>query len=351
MKEIITESEFRKRIAKKPIGGYLFFGDEDYLKHHAMKSAREAVCPDPSLAVFNDLRIDMSAASLSPDELYSRIASALSAAPMMADYKAVTIDGLFADELRPAELDAVCRGAELAEEFDFNLFIISVPAGMLDPGRLPKSPSSTLSKLAGNLTAVNFEYVGEAKLAAWAVRHFEHHGVKPYEGVTAALIGRCGKNMFTLAGEIEKLCFYALENGRNTVSAEDVSLVTCLEEVFDPYALGSAVADGNSRLALRILAVEKAQRTEPVIILAELSKTLSDMLSIKLLSSAGMPPREIAGALRMKSDYRVKLYLGKVRDLPQEKLRRAVALCAEADGALKNSSSGYGEIERLICAL
>ena len=124
MREIISDGEFRKRVSSGMSGGYLFFGDEDYLKHHALKSVRSAVCPDPGLAVFNEIRLDLSAESLSPDELYSRIESALSAAPMMADGKLVTIEGLFADELRAVELDAICRAAALVEEYDFNVFII-----------------------------------------------------------------------------------------------------------------------------------------------------------------------------------------------------------------------------------
>ena len=43
MKNIITEAAFRKMIAANPSGGYLFFGDEDYLKSYALKAARAAV--------------------------------------------------------------------------------------------------------------------------------------------------------------------------------------------------------------------------------------------------------------------------------------------------------------------
>ena len=351
MREIIGDAEFRKRFSPSKGGGYLFFGDEDYLKHHALKTVREAVCPDPGLAVFNELRLDLSASSLSPDELYSRIESALSAAPMMAESKLVVIDGLFADELRSSELDAICRAAALIDEFNFNVFVISVPAGMLDPGRLPKAPSDVLKKLGENLTPVNFEFVSESRLLSWIMRHFEHNGVKAENGVASAIVGRCGRNMFTLSGEIEKLCAYVKSHGRDTVTHGDVTDVTCLTEVFDSFALGSAIADGNSELALRILATVKAQKTEPVVVLGELSRTLSDMLSVKLMASSGMPPKDIATALKAKSDYKVKLYLGKVRDLPGEKLLRAMELCVAADIALKSSSAGYTDIEKLICTI
>ena len=350
VKEIITDSEFKKRFASRMAGGYLFFGDEDYLKQHAIKTVREAVCPDPSLSVFNEFRLDLSANSLSPDELYAKIESALSAAPMMAERKLVTVEGLFADELRSVELDAICRASALVDEFDFNVFIISVPAGMLDPGR-PKAPSEILKKLGENLVPVNFEYVSESRLAAWILRHFEHNGVRADVGVAADLVARCGRNMFTLSGEIDKLCAYVKWNKRDSVSAEDVANVTCLYESFDSFALGSAIADGNGELALRILATVKAQKTEPVAVMGELSKTLADMLTVKLMSSAGISPAEIATAIKTKSDYRVKLYLGKVRNMSVETLSRAVGMCADADLALKTSSGGYGEIEKLICAI
>ena len=63
------------------VGGFLFFGEEDYLKLHALKTARQALVTDPSLAVFNDMELDGSA----PDFSAEALASALSAAPMMAD--------------------------------------------------------------------------------------------------------------------------------------------------------------------------------------------------------------------------------------------------------------------------
>ena len=41
MKEIMTDVAFRKKIERDATGGYLFFGDEDYLKAFALKAARE----------------------------------------------------------------------------------------------------------------------------------------------------------------------------------------------------------------------------------------------------------------------------------------------------------------------
>ena len=69
MANVINDSAFRKTIEKQPTGAYLFFGEEDYLKAHALKTARSTVCPEPSFAVFNDISIDCTACSDLPTAL------------------------------------------------------------------------------------------------------------------------------------------------------------------------------------------------------------------------------------------------------------------------------------------
>lgn len=347
MKEIITDAAFRKRLERDVTGGYLFFGDEDYLKAHAMKSARAAACPDPSMAIFNDMSIDCTAT----DSFIDRLSGAIAAAPMMADTKLVTMTGLNADDLKASDLDALCSVIASIEEFDFNLLIISVPAGMLDEGYLPKRPSATLQKLCEHLTPVHFPKVDPQKLSGWIVRHLEHNGVRAEVGVPMAMIERCGGDMFTLSGEADKLAFYALANGRDTVTLSDVPLVTCPNDEFDSFALSSAVADGNSARALDVLALMKARRIEPVIVMSELSRTLGDMLAVKVLLGERKSPAEIAAALKIKSEYQVKMIINRVRDVPLGYLSAAVRSCCEADAALKLSPTGYIEIEKLVCGL
>ena len=347
MKEIITEAAFRKRMESAPTGGFLFFGDEDYLKHHALKTARAAVCPDPSLAIFNDMSVDCSVSGFSADA----IASAIAAAPMMADSKIVTVSGLCINDLKQAEIDELCDAVASIEEYDFNTLIISVPSGMIDYGYLPKRPSATLAKLCDKLTPVFFDRVPDAKLASWALRHFAHNGVKAETGVPEAVIARCGRDMFALANEIDKLSFYALAGGRDAVSRTDVELVTCAAEDFDSFAFGNAIMDGDASGALKILGIMKARKVEPVIILGELTRIFSDLLAVKLLTAAGNPPAEIGALLGKVHEYKVKLYQKSVRDVPIDKLRRTLDMCISADRALKLSPMGYVEIEKLICTV
>ena len=346
MKEIITEAAFKKRIEASPSGGFLFFGDEDYLKLHAIKYAKNKVCPDPSLAVFNDMTLDYGGSGFS----VQRLASAIAATPMMDDYKIVTLVGLNMSEMKTEELDGLYDAVASIEEFDFNLLIVSLPAGAVDTSN-PKKISfpSAIENLCETLTPVHFDSVPDSKLASWAVRHFDHNGVKVEAGVPSAMFRKCGKNMFTLVNEIDKLSFFVLAAGRGSVSLEDVELVTSQNEEFETFALGAAVTEGNAEKALRILGVMKAKKTEPVVILGELSATFADMMAIKVMTSTGKTTREMAAAMKWKSDYRAVIYQQVVSNIPMERIKRAIELCTAADLALKSSYAGYVEIEKLIC--
>ncbi|MCI6502664.1 MAG: DNA polymerase III subunit delta [Clostridia bacterium] len=350
MREILSDAEWRGRMLSgkeaNGVGGFLFFGEEDYLKLHALKTARQALVTDPSLAVFNDMELDGSA----PDFSAEALASALSAAPMMADRKLVVVSGLNLNDKKTAEIDALCEAILLLDSYDFNCLILSVPAGGIDEGYLPKRPSAVLEKLCERLTPVRFARVGDAKLGAWALRHFSHYGVTTADGVVPSLLQRCGRDMFVLSGEIEKLCFFALAHGKTQVDVSDVENVTCENEELSAFALSNAVAAGDAPGALDALGMMKARRVEPVIVLGELSRTLGEMLSVRLLADAGQSPAAIASTLKLH-EFRVKNYIKTVKSVPLAKLRAALHACVQADSALKLSPTGYAEIEKLICML
>ena len=78
--QILTEAEFNRQLGN-PSAGYLFFGDEDYTKLHAIARLREAVCPDPAAAAFDDIRFT------ALDFTASRLLDALEPPPMLGERK------------------------------------------------------------------------------------------------------------------------------------------------------------------------------------------------------------------------------------------------------------------------
>ncbi len=345
MQPILKEADFRRELKDSPRTGYLFFGDEDYLKAFALSQARRTVSPDPTFAFFNDLRID--AVDFTPDKLLD----ALMPMPMMADRKVVTLTGLNFNTMRPGELDELCDACGALAEYDYNLLIVYAAADCLDPGYLPKKPSSTLTKLSEYLTPVQFDRCTGAKLAAWIQKHFLHNGIEASPAFCTEMPNYCGHSMYVLAGEIDKLSYYALSHGRKTVTVEEMHLVCTPVNEFDGFAFTNAMMDGKQELALAILADYRVRRVEPISILGEVVSVACDMMAVHAMTADGHTPADISAALNVHA-FRVGLYQKSLRGMSEKRLRRFFDACLAADASLKQSTTkGYAPLERLICSL
>ena len=343
--ELIKEDSFRKLLKSGLSGGYLFFGEEDYLKSHALGAAREAVAGEPSFALFNDVRLD------AMDYSASALLDALMPLPMMSEQKIVTVSGVDFINMKPSELDELCDALEALADYDYNVLIISVPAGLIDVGNIAKNPSATYKKLSKYLTPVQFDAISGARLVTWLQKHFSHHGVKADPSVCSFLIEYSGRSMYVLSAEAEKLSYYCLQNGRDTVTREDVENVCVSVVATDAFALANSILDGKFHESIDALSVMKFKRIEPVIILSEVSKVFCDLLTVKSLLEASIPTSEISRLTDIKNEYKAKIYVSKASGKSMARLKRAIELCSEADLALKLSPQGYTAIERLICSL
>lgn len=344
---IIKESDFRKEIKSSPACGYLFFGEEDYLKAYAINTARELICPDPTFAFFNEMKLE------ALDFTAQKLLDALTPLPMMADRKLVTVSGLSFNAMKPSELEDLCEVLAELPAYDYNVLIINVASDCLDPGYIPKNPSTTLKKLCEHLTAVQFERSTPAKLAAWTQKHFAHNGVEASPSFCAQMVEYCGHTMFILANEIDKLSYYVLSHGETVATEEAMRLVCVAANEYDTFDFTNAIMEGHRSRALEILADYRFRRIEPVFILGDVTRVICETIAVRTLSAEGVPAREIgSGTYGFKMhEYRVSLYQTKTRSISSERLRSALNACLAADASLKLSPQGYTALERLICTL
>ena len=346
MQPILKEADFRKELKASPRTGYLFFGDEDYLKAFAIKQARELICPDPTYAFFNEMHLD--AIDYTPDKLLD----ALMPMPMMADRKLVILRGLNFNTMRQGDLDDLCDVLSTLPEYDYNLLIVSASADCLDAGFLPKKPSNALSLLGEYLTPVQFERCSTAKLAAWIQRHFAHNGVEASPAFCAEMPNYCGHSMFVLANEIDKLSYYVLSHGQTSVTPEQMRLVCTSTEEYDAFAFTNAIMDGKQEAALAILADYRLRRLDPIIILGDMTRVICEMIAVQAMTAEGLPAKEIGSAFRPPlHEYKIGLYQKSLRNTNKKRLRRALNACIAADAAIKSSAKGYAPLEKLICTL
>ncbi|MBQ9131346.1 MAG: DNA polymerase III subunit delta [Clostridia bacterium] len=320
--ELLKESDFRKEIKSNPRCGYLFFGDEDYLKSFAVRTAREILCPDPTFAFFNEMKLD--ALDFTPDKLLD----ALMPMPMMSDRKLVLVNGLNFNTMRANELEDLCEVLEHLSEYDYNVVIFHVASDCLDAGYLPKKPSSTLAQLSEHLTPVHFERCTTAKLAAWAQKHFAHNGIQAEASLCTHMIDFCGHSMFILASEIDKLCFYLLSHGRSEADEETLHKICTPANEYDAFAFTNAVMEGKNDVALGILADYRFRRIDPLVILGEITRVVCEMICIRAMSAEGAPVADMSAAFKPAvHEFRIGLYQKSLRNISEKRLRRALDAC------------------------
>lgn len=344
--DLIKEADFRKELKTSPRAGYLFFGDEDYLKSFAVKQARELICPDPSFAFFNEIHLD--AVGFEAQKLID----ALMPLPMMADKKLIILSGLNFNSMKPTEVDDLCDAISALQDYDYNMLIVSVAADHLNVGRLPKSPSALLKRLGEYLTPVQFDRCSTAKLAAWVQKHFLHNGVEASPALCSLIPEYCGHSMYILANEIDKLSFYLRYHGKTVADEASMRLICTPVNEYDAFAFTNAIMAGRSEEALAILADYRFRRADPIQILGEVSSTICDMLAIQAMTAQGATVADISTALNPKKpvhEFRIKLYQQNLRQISEKRLANALEFCVEADRALKLSPQGYTALEQLIC--
>ena len=269
---IITDADFRRELKSGLSGAYFFFGAEDYLKIHALRSVRESVCPDPSLEFFNDVKIDGSA--FDPQALLAAIPTF----PMMEEKKLIEITGINFKTMAKADQDALFAALAEAADYDFNIIVVSVVADGIDEGYLPKKPSKMLKEISALATPVYFARSTPAQLLRWVEKHFSHNGVAAEPALCAELIEYCGKDMFVLSNETDKLSWYVRAAGRDRLLREDIKAVSVADTGYDTFAFANAVSARKRPEALLILAEMQRRRIEPTFIMGDIIKTFTDMM-------------------------------------------------------------------------
>lgn len=343
--KIMTEADFRKKIKDSFGGAYLFFGDEDYMKLNDIRLASSLICSEPAFELFNLVKIDAT------DFSAEALKNAIFTPPMMSDNKLICVTGLDFSEFKTSEIDELCDILSLLPDYDYNTVILCCPADKFDSGYLPKKPSALLSKLSAFMTCVYFEPSTPSQLARWVQKHFEANSVTADPDVCSFTVEHCGRNMFILSSEIDKISYYVLcdpqKNAR--VTRCDVEEVSTAAMEYDSFAFANAIMDGRHDKALEYLSDMKFKQVKPLYILSEISRVYCDLISVKMLLDDGHSAHEIPSLLKM-NEYKAKLYCRSAMSVDMKKLSRAVGLCRDADQALKLSAHGYLPIEKLVCA-
>jgi len=330
----MTIQELDKAIKPLMRGAYLFYGEEEYLKRHYREKIRATLLIDEGMAPFNHAVITE----------ITKLPAELEALPMMAERRLVEVEDVNFQKLSKDTLETLAALLKGCEE---TVVLFYTREGEFSEGT-SKKPSEAVKQLTGACEFCAFPKQTPSRLASWAGKHFTASHTFAPPDLCHFLIEYCGTDMNVLANEIAKLSAYAISHGETHITREMIVKVATPYRESGAFDFVNAIMEGNTKRAFALFSDRRAKREKPIEILASISRVVTELLTVKVYTEAGLSAKEIA-ALMKKNEYAVKLQQNAVRTRSQESLEYAASLCYETDIKLKSRSiDKYFLIERLI---
>ena len=342
----MTDKEFKNEIRKGLCGGYLLYGDEEYLKKFYVKEAVKSIAPDDdAFSAFNLVTID--------DDSYSSAAliDALSVMPMMAD-KVCVVCNVKLSSLKEKEKSEFLETIAKLKDFEHAVLLVVCPSGFFDAGNVKKNKSSALYKsVTKYLTPVEFPYGTPAVLKKWVLRHFERENLTADDRTLTYIVEAAGPDMLFLGTEIDKLICYTKSKGLTNVELDFARMLCSDNGESEAFALTNAIIAGDRAGALEVIKESKEKKLKATAVLSKISSDFTNMLTVAVYMKEGLTKGEIASKTGLH-EFRVSRYMDAARATDVGAIRAALDRCREADVALKTSSvSDYIALERLVCTM
>ena len=324
-----------------PAGGYLFYGDEDYLKANTLQRIRHALLPDEGLADFN--RRSFTGENYTPGDLVEAILSPA----MLVEKKLIEVTLPEGDAIRDKERAALLEALSTIADTDDTVLVLTFPAGRLDPGTA-KRPSALFKALTKVLTPIEFPLQGESQLLRWMQRHLAEYHVALDPAVGRQILAICGSSMLRLSGELDKAGAYAAAHGMSELTIEAARQVVTPTEEDDAFRLANCLLAGDRQGAYACLSTKIRRKEEPHVLLAQITRVYTDLAIAAAFLADGRDKRELAQSMKMH-EYRAGLYCRAAASAPGGYFEHALEKCLSAELALKTTNvDGYALLERLV---
>lgn len=343
MNNVITSAELKDEIKFGLSGVYLFFGEEEYMKQYYLSEIRKKVLGDGDEALFNHKKISCAELDLEKitDALTTASLSFFSEGKTLCELHEISFASLKEAEWK-ALLDAFANAS------DDVITVIYTVSDEFDAGFIPKNPSKELKRLSEYVKPVHFPREGELKLAKWTAKHIGSEKLSFENGVCEQLVAQCGRDMFVLSNEIEKLCAYVKANGNTVATLNDVKKVCSRNLEINAFDFSNALLNQETDRALEIIADMKLKKEKPIYILSSVLKVVTDLYTVKVLLDCGYNDTEIAKQMKLH-EYKVGLYRKSSQKRSAARLKNLLRYCTETDMKLKMSSlDDYTEIDKLV---
>lgn len=275
---ILNEAALKEKLRENPVGSYLIYGEESYLKKiYIDKIIAKTV--DDSFADFNFHTFDGKTCTLS--EIYE----SAEAVPMMAETKCVLVKDFPLDTLDDSGFEQLER--VLADNPDDCALIFSFVSH--EPKGAKWNKAVKMFDKFG--CAVKLDRKTPAELIKMIENGAKKRG-KPFaKGVASYLITCVGSDLNTLLNETEKACAYASGEEVLKSDVDSVCIKSLEAKVFDMI---KDLTAGRFDSAFRKLSVLFEQREDEFQILGALIAQYSDIYRAKAAVKSGNRAEDVA---------------------------------------------------------
>ncbi len=341
---------FKDELKRGPHGVYFFCGEEDYMKQYYLHEAEKLIVGlRDSLSL-----IRITGDEFSPDALEEALSSVA-----MTDFfsmveecetgkRLIELYEVDFKSLKPSELTKVCEMLEKKVDEDTIVIIFSTVAELPLDSKPHQNIIKELSRVA---QTVEFKLESDAKLINWISRMATKQKLSLSPDMCRYILERVGHNMLMLKNEVEKLCAYAVANGKDTVSRAEIDRIVCANMEISPFDFANALMRRDAKTAFSILSDMKMRGEEPIVILSTVTRVINELIGVRGCLDKGMTRDETAAKTKMHA-YKVKLYSESLKNTDINMLFKTAKAAQSADVLLKSAPvDSYMIIERLICEL
>ncbi|MBQ3077640.1 MAG: DNA polymerase III subunit delta [Clostridia bacterium] len=256
---------------------YLFYGEEEYLKHHYREEIHK---------LLTHLYGTIERISFADDFTADDFADAVETLPLTASGRLVTLRNI-----DPAALPKRDAGLvhELLNDLPEGVVVIlwyddTWLAGTSDQRKRREKRISDLAKTA---FAVEFPLQSRSALTVWAERRLSAQGLRADEDALEYLLSMSDNKMTALAGELDKLILLCQARGLLLLTKQEVRELALPGSSADMYEIVTAVTAGDFDRALARLDACRRNNERPTAVTTALGNSFCELLYAKAAADAG----------------------------------------------------------------
>jgi len=312
---------------------YIFHGEERYLLDHNIKQIRSLICPE-GLDSFNYKRFEGNTLSL------SELENAVNTFPAFAERTLIEIHDF--DIFDTNAKEQICEIVSDLPPYVCLLFIYTTLTFK------PDGRQKIHKEIIKYAEVVEFLIQENEKLVKWIRRHFFDAGKNIDIRNAEYLSFITGGLMSNLKSEIEKVAAYCKSD---TVNKSDIDALVAPVLDAVTFKLTDAIASGNGKTSMHILAELLQMREAPHKIIYSISLKLRQLLAARVCIEGNLSRNHLMEIGGIRHDFQARTLWGVAQRSSLGKCKKLVSLCSKMALELNNTSEPDARIIELVTQL